>query len=116
VLEGFNVDKGVGHISVALYWAALGSAPERYKIFLHLKGPDGQIHAQADFFPQLPTTAWIKGDRLLDQADLAIPPGLLPGPYTLIAGMYEPDSGERVPVQTESSLSDHVILEVIELP
>jgi hypothetical protein len=116
VLEGFNVDKGVGHISVALYWAALGSAPERYKIFLHFKGPDGQIHAQADFFPQLPTTAWIKGDRLLDQADLTIPPGLPPGPYTLIAGMYEPDSGERVPVQTESSLSDHVILEVIELP
>ena len=119
ILEGFGLEKGEGRISVTLYWAALGSAPERYKVFLHFKGPDGQIHAQADFFPQkgaLPTTAWIKGERLLDRAELSIPSGFPPGRYTLIAGMYEPDSGKRVPVQTESSLSDHIILEAIELP
>ena len=119
VLEGFSVEKGAERISVTLYWTALGSAPERYKIFLHLRGPDGQIYAQTDFFPQegsLPTTAWIKGEKLLDQADLAIPSGLPPGHYTLIAGMYEPDSGKRVLVQKEKNLSDHVTLEVIELP
>ncbi|MCS7285815.1 MAG: glycosyltransferase family 39 protein [Anaerolineae bacterium] len=119
VLRGFDWEKDAGHLLLTLYWEALGSASEPYKIFLHLVAPDGRVLAQADSFPQggtLPTTAWIKGERLLDKLKLALPPDLPPGLYRLIAGMYDPDSGKRVPVIKGDVALDHVVLGLMELP
>lgn len=119
VLQGFEWEKDAGRLLLTLYWEALGSAPEPYKIFLHLVAPDGRVLAQADSFPQggtLPTTAWIKGERFLDKLELALPPHLPPGLYRLIAGMYEPNSGKRIPVTVRDKTLDHVVLGLVELP
>ncbi len=119
LLRGVELEKGEGRVAVTLYWEALGSSPQPYKIFLHLAGSDGRILAQADVFPEggeLPTTAWIRGERLLGRLELTLPPGLPPGHYTLILGMYDPESGRRVPVRAGEQTLDHVPVETIELP
>lgn len=119
LLQGYDVEKGKGWIVVTLYWEALGSSPEPYKIFLHLLRADGQILAQADAFPQegkLPTTAWFQGELLIDRMELVLPPDLPPGTYELIAGMYEPDSGKRVPVIINGKTLDYAPLGAITLP
>ncbi len=119
LLRGVELKKEVGRISVTLYWEALGSSSEPCKIFLHLVGPDGKISTQTDAFPQegiLPTTAWLKGERLMDRLELVLPPDLPPGHYTLIAGMYEPETGRRAPVIMEGKLLDYVPISVMQLP
>lgn len=119
LLQGYDLEKKGGRIAITLYWEAIGSSSEPYKIFLHLLGSDGRILAQADISPQegqLPTTAWIQGERLLDRLELVLPPDLSPGDYKIIAGMYEPDSGRRVPIIVEGKALDYVPLSTINLP
>jgi uncharacterized membrane protein len=72
-------------------------APEllaRYQIFVHLRGPDGNI-AQNDgslryFVPVAP------GPVTADWRQLAIPADLPPGRYPVVIGVYDPASGERL--------------------
>ncbi len=119
LLRGAELEKGPDRITVTLYWEALGSSPEPCKIFLHLLGPDGRISAQVDAFPQgglLPTTAWIRGERLMDRFELLLPPGLPPGRYKLIVGFYEPETGARIPATTGGVEQDHVTLGFVDLP
>ena len=60
----------------------------------------GQKAAQAeDHRPggdYLPSTLWRPGDVIADRFQLALPQDLTPGDYTLLAGFYDPATGERV--------------------
>ena len=44
-----------------------------------------------------PTTFWQTGDRIYDEKTIALPAGLPPGDYTLVVGLYDPATGERLP-------------------
>lgn len=81
-----------------LYWQALAPMSTRYKIFAHLVGEDGpnDIRAQADRYPQLPTTSWLAGETLRDKLVLDLPPDLPAGRYRLLVGWYEEGSGQRL--------------------
>ena len=45
-----------------------------------------------------PTTLWHAGEQILDEHTMLIPADLPPGEYSLAVGMYNPDSGARVPL------------------
>jgi hypothetical protein len=84
------------------YWQGMSDMDQLYFVFVHLVDEQGQIVVQQDKGPGLrgkePTTSWLPGEVIPDPLDLALPPGLSPGRYTLRLGMYLPPQGSRLPV------------------
>jgi hypothetical protein len=89
-------------LNLALYWHTAAALPADYTVFTQLIGPDGQVWAQWDNPPQAgryPTTAWAAGDTVVDRYTLTLREGAPPGQYRLLAGMYNPQTGQRLPVR-----------------
>jgi len=91
-----------------LTWSSSPRPRQRYKIFLHLLNPDGQLVAQRDSEPaggSAPTTSWQPGTAIIDRHALQLPPDLPPGQYRLVLGIYElADPLARLPVQNDTAL------------
>jgi len=86
---------------VVLYWRAKGFVEQSYTVFVHLVGPDGQIHAQADALPQAgrhPTDHWLPGEVVADSYRLELPAQAPPGEYQVLTGLYDLATLERPPV------------------
>jgi hypothetical protein len=107
------------NIELVLYWQVLAPVPTRYKLFLHLVGEGGpaDIRAQADVYPHLPTTGWVPGEYLSDRVTVDLPAGLPPRRYSLLLGLYDELTGQRLPVldTTGQSLGDSLLLQELEL-
>lgn len=73
---------------VTLRWEALRTIGERYVVFLHLIGPDGDLVTQDDRQPHVPTSDWNPGTVMVDPHQLRIPEGAGAGRYQLRTGMY----------------------------
>lgn len=85
-------------VRVALAWEAREPVSERYKVFVHLLGPEGQVVAQRDSEPvdgTRPTTGWTPGEMIVDRYGLWLPTDLQAGEYRLVAGLYDAETGER---------------------
>jgi hypothetical protein len=83
------------------YWEAAEAVENDYTVFFHLVDESGYVHAQRDRAPAqgfYPTSAWTPGEVVADMHCLQIPPQLAPGQYGLNVGLYDPDSGERLPL------------------
>ena len=68
---------------------------------LQLLAADGALVAQHDGPPNggyTPTTTWTAGRPIHSRSGLATAPVLAPGSYRLIAGLYDPATGDRLPV------------------
>jgi uncharacterized membrane protein len=88
-------------ISLTLYWQSTAKISTDYTVFTQLLGSDGQVWAQWDNPPQAgryPTTAWTEADRVADRYSLTLREGAPPGDYRLLVGMYDPATGDRLPV------------------
>lgn len=86
---------------VTLYWLSRGTMGTNYNVFVHLTGADGVPVAQSDGYPgggYTPTTRWLSGEVLPDPHRLDVPADLGAGEYQLWAGVYDPATGERLPV------------------
>lgn len=87
-------------VTVELVWRAAAETPLSYHVFLQLLGPDGQVMAQSDGEPAAwtrPTTGWLPGEIILDARTLSLPDPLPPGVYTLVTGLYLPETSQRLP-------------------
>ncbi|HEX2172754.1 MAG TPA: hypothetical protein VHL09_09955, partial [Dehalococcoidia bacterium] len=87
-------------LGVRLVW--LGRAPlsRAHAVFVQLLDPDGRLVAQHDAPPAAgtrPVTGIIPGEYVPDDHPLPGSAHLAPGAYTLIAGLYDPITGERLP-------------------
>jgi len=101
-----------GQISVVLYWRAERRMSRSYKFFVHVLSRDtNALAAQADVIPRgwtYPTTWWEEGEIVSDE--IRIPVGdLPPGEYRLAAGVYDAETGERLPADGEG----HVVLDEV---
>ena len=89
-------------LPVQLTWVSLGPISERFKIFLHLLGPDGQIAAQRDSEPGgglALTDRWEPGIAVVDNHGIYLPLALPPGQYALRLGLYAlTDPNRRLPL------------------
>lgn len=86
-------------LGITLRWEATRTIDQRYAVFVHLIGPDGDLVAQDDRQPHLPTTEWLEGISIVDPHQITIPVGALTGRYQIRAGMYpEGQPGNRLPV------------------
>jgi hypothetical protein len=101
-LLGYNLSAepimGGGRLRVTLYWQARETMESSYKVFVHLLSPDGAVVAQHDSVPsagKIPTDDWAVGEVVADQ-HLVEFLGLPAGEYRLVAGMYDPSTGQRL--------------------
>jgi len=93
-------------LKLTLYWQATARFSKSYKVFTHLVGPDGKIHGQYDALPldgNAPTTSWAPGEVLTDLYTIPVDANAPPGTYDLVVGLYDPDSGARLPLAGNKS-------------
>ncbi|MDI9547235.1 MAG: phospholipid carrier-dependent glycosyltransferase [Chloroflexota bacterium] len=85
-------------LDLTLVWQAQTSPHGNYKAFVHLLDAEGAIVAQSDATPgpDYPTNRWLAGEVVLDSHQLELPSGLTPGVYTVVTGLYDPISAERL--------------------
>ena len=107
-------------IRLTLYWQALKPMEESYTVFVHLYDAKGTLIAQEDSIPckgNYPTIWWLPGEVVSDTYLLTIPEVYEAGEALLAAGMYVPDSGERLPVSNSEGkvLGDKAELGVFSL-
>jgi hypothetical protein len=101
-------------IPVVLYWKAMEQAPSNLSIYFHLLAPDGSLIWQEDggaAHGDRPVHSWVEGETIVDPHTIALPHDLPPGDYRLVAGLYDWQTGERLPVIIPDSVersADHV--------
>jgi hypothetical protein len=88
-------------IPLKLYWQADGPTDLSYTVFVHLVGPDGMLHGQVDRPPAggaAPTHSWAEEQVVIDEMLLPVLPDAPAGAYHIAVGLYDPGSGERLPI------------------
>lgn len=103
-----------------LAWQAQMAPGRDATVFTQLIGPDGQVWGQHDNPPRggwYPTSLWQPGELVADDYLLQVSPDAPSGRYTLVTGMYLPDTLERLPVQLAdgSPATDAILLTEIEI-
>jgi hypothetical protein len=95
-----------GDLTVTLYWRAPSSVERPYTVFVQLIGPHNPatgnpLWGQHDSPPvdgTFPTDRWPADLIVRDRHTLTVDPAAQPGAYQLIAGMYDPATGERLAI------------------
>jgi hypothetical protein len=88
-------------LPVEFLWDPVQKPGVDYNLFLQLLSGDGTLAAQHDSPPNggyTPTSTWFPGEEVPDRHGVALPADLPAGIYQLIAGVYDPNSGQRLRV------------------
>lgn len=106
-----------GFVPIELEWSPLHAPPStHFKVFAQLLDAQGHLVSQRDSEPQdgyYPTSQWNAGETVIDRLAIPIPPGLAPGEYRVIVGLYRGDTGERL---RASSRDDFLLLGSVQVP
>lgn len=99
---------------LTVLWEAETRISTDYKVFVHLLNEDGSILAQHDSQPMggvRPTSGWRIGEGVEDHHGVLLPE-VPPGEYRLVVGVYDPESGERLPISDggERAMGDSLLL------
>lgn len=103
-LLGFDAPRQVvagGALPLVLYWEPLAPFDRHYNVFSHIEVEGERIWGQSDGTPDCgrqPTTGWQPGQVVIDSHSLPVDPATPPGEYPLLVGLYDPMTGERLPV------------------
>ncbi len=105
-LLGSSVPDGTlkpgGVLQATLYWQAAWLQQTSYKIFAHLVDANGKQWAGHDAVPvdwTYPTDEWQVGEIVAHRIWLSVPADAPLGTYRLFAGMYDPATGQRAPLE-----------------
>jgi hypothetical protein len=96
-LVGFTLDPGPTTRLRLVWHMRAAELRTDYTVFVHVRDEAGQNVAQADAAPRAgahPTSLWLAGEYIED--DYAF--DLAPGSYALVVGLYDAETGERLPV------------------
>ena len=104
-LLGYDLEDRVltpgASFELKLYWTPRGRPTQDYTVFVHLLDSEGQLRSQADSPPtsgKYPTSVWDAGEFIADLHTLSIAPDLPAGEYTVAIGLYDPQTGQRLPI------------------
>jgi uncharacterized membrane protein len=89
-------------VPITLVWRGGETASAGYTVFVQLIAGD-RVIAQSDSIPadgSRPTTGWRPGEYIVDQHQVVFHDEAVPGKATLIAGLYDAVTGERVRLAT----------------
>jgi hypothetical protein len=108
--------------TVTLTYRSEAPIASGYTQFVHLFDPELGMAAQRDAVPQggrNPTWAWTPGEIVRDTVPMTIASDAKPGTYALLVGLYDPETGQRLPVTDASgsgSGNSHVLLANLQVP
>jgi hypothetical protein len=90
-------------VPVVLYWQSTEPVADDLSVFLHLLDSTGKLIWQDDgaaAHGTRPTWSWEAEEVIVDPHTLTLPQGLPAGSYQLVAGLYNWQTGERLPAVT----------------
>jgi len=103
-------------LQVALQWETEAPLSEDYTVFLQVLDQNNHLVGQRDAKPLVLTTAWPTKKPIVDTHGIFIEPGTPPGTHRLIVGLYNDQTGQRLPVNlAEEPGEDFVELGQIEV-
>jgi 4-amino-4-deoxy-L-arabinose transferase-like glycosyltransferase len=111
---------GGGQIEIVLYWQALGTISQDYKVFVHLYHPfiEAGLPGQHDSPPgngAFPTSSWLPGEVVTDPHLVPIELNADPGRSKIGVGLYLPATGERLPVLVDGQPQPNDVLIITEV-
>jgi hypothetical protein len=99
-LIGYQFTPTEDYIAVNIAWQAQKSRLPDYTVFVQLVDAEtNERVAGVDTQPvkgEWPTSRWVEGEVIIDRHLVAVPYGLPPGFYKVIAGLYQPGTGRRL--------------------
>jgi hypothetical protein len=123
-LRGFDLDVLSAlpgdEFPLMLYWQADGPTDLSYTVFVHLVGSDGMLYGQSDHPPAggaAPSHTWAPGQVVLDEVSIPVLDDAPPGVYRIAVGLYDSNSGGRLPVYdaTGAELANRQIVLPVEV-
>jgi tetratricopeptide (TPR) repeat protein len=99
-LDSTTVSPGES-VRVTLWWLALAGMDKDYTAFIHLTDEDGRLWAQHDRLLErngTHTSSWHAAQLATEEHLLELSPDTPSGEYTIQAGLYWWETGERLPV------------------
>ncbi len=108
-------------LNLDLGWRSLAEdIATSYTVFIHLVSESEEIVAQVDSIPAggfRPTTSWRSGEVILDSHAVVVPPETAGGTYQIWVGLYDANTGERLPIIVDSKQQPdgRLLLETIEV-
>ena len=89
-------------LEITLFWRSLtDSISTGYTVFVHLTDEEDNILGQSDMWPvggTRPTTSWREDERFVDRHVFEIPGDAQVGDYLLWVGLFDAETGVRLPV------------------
>jgi hypothetical protein len=112
---------GEPEVAMKLLWQARRPLSASYTTFVHVIDAAGNLWGQVDRIPtpgrsELPTDQWDVGEWIVDSFQLALKPDTPPGNYTLLIGVYNSQTVERLPLVDEPNDANVVELTSITVP
>jgi hypothetical protein len=105
ILFGYSLDtdqiRAETGLPVTLYWKTSQPVDLDYTVFVQVLNDRGELVTQNDSQPiygYFPTSQWPPDEIIPDRVSIPLPADLPVGQYALIAGMYNLDTLERLPV------------------
>ena len=98
-LEIGDCESGIEDFELTLYWRAKAVVENDYTVFVHLVDQGGKLWGQGDSVPvrgMYPTSAWLPGQSVEDRHVIQVDPGVPPGSYRVLVGLYDPATLERL--------------------
>jgi uncharacterized membrane protein len=92
-------------VPLTLKWTSSQILKNRYSVFVHLLDNNNLIVGQRDSEPgggARPTTTWTVGETIEDRYAIPVQPGTPPGTYQVEIGLYDSQTGQRLPVKNEA--------------
>jgi hypothetical protein len=102
-------------IQLTLRWQALQPMEREYQLFTQILGPEQRMVGQRDTMPDCnegPTWQWQPGSVYTGFYQIPIFAGELPGDYPLWIGLYDLQTGERLPITDEAGAPGSDALQV----
>jgi 4-amino-4-deoxy-L-arabinose transferase-like glycosyltransferase len=93
-------------MSLVLYWEPITAFSSKYVVFVHIEVEGEQIWGQSNSTPvcgSLPTTDWEPGKIVVDGHILQVDPDTPAGEYPVMVGLYDSQTGERLPISGSSA-------------
>ncbi len=105
-LTGYDLERTASEntLLATLYWQATGNVSNDYTVFVHVLSPDGELIAQHDSPPLLPTSLWVAGNPVVDVHPVTLPADLPSTDYEIRVGLYHWPDLERVPIVDANGL------------
>lgn len=110
-LLGYDLDTDEarlgGEVLLTLYWQAIDIPSQTWIIFNHLIGEDGELAGQFDGPPSGEAwlmETWLPGEIVVDERTIPVANDATPGQVMLIIGLYDAETGERLPASVNGEL------------